>query len=59
MLTRKAGHHVGLPTQIFRLGKAFERAGQAERALACWHVLIRQYPSTPEAALARQPQQCN
>lgn len=55
MLVRKAGHHAGLSAQIYRLGQAFQRAGQAERALSCWRVLIRQYPNSTEARLARQP----
>lgn len=56
MLVRKAGHHAGLPAQLYRLGQGFQRAGNAERAMACWRALIRQYPNSPEARLARQPQ---
>lgn len=55
MLVRKAGHHGGLSAQIYRLGQAFQRAGQADRALGCWRVLIRHYPNSAEAQLVRQP----
>ncbi|WP_348944897.1 rhomboid family intramembrane serine protease [Chitinibacter sp. FCG-7] len=56
MLIRKASHHVGLSAQLYRLGQAFQRAGNTEGALSCWRTLIRQYPDSPEARLVRKPQ---
>lgn len=53
-LAPKAGQHPGLPTQLYRLGQAFQRQKLDERALHCWRTLLKHFPDSAEARLIRQ-----